>query len=283
MKQFKKEFLTQHLLVLCAMSIIGALVRNEAMQYGVDTFSCNLTFVISTTILMVVYLHALDSIVRLLAPWFKHIFCNTVNNTERKRLSSIAINETNTYDEGEELNLEDVTFVYADEASSCITSYEQLRQEALEDKAKKEKVLLNSAIDYTRRTFAAYMKEEHLNQLCDNIAIFQCCASTHMRHHSLIVDKAIRTIDLMHYAWNIGNLFKKKGIDTATFIKQVFADALVDVDIHYYKEVKNGRYLHHRITTKLRGSRRNQDTLLLLISIERLFRGYISAIFIPIT
>ena len=46
MKQFKKEFLTQHLLVLCAMSIIGALVRNEAMQYGVDTFSCNLTFVI---------------------------------------------------------------------------------------------------------------------------------------------------------------------------------------------------------------------------------------------
>ena len=26
------------------MSIIGALVRNEAMQYGVDTFSCNLTF-----------------------------------------------------------------------------------------------------------------------------------------------------------------------------------------------------------------------------------------------
>ena len=36
MKQFKKEFLTQHLLVLCAMSIIGALVRNEAMQYGVD-------------------------------------------------------------------------------------------------------------------------------------------------------------------------------------------------------------------------------------------------------
>ena len=92
MKQFKKEFLTQHLLVLCAMSIIGALVRNEAMQYGVDTFSCNLTFVISTTILMVVYLHALDSIVRLLAPWFKHIFCNTVNITERKRLSSIAIN-----------------------------------------------------------------------------------------------------------------------------------------------------------------------------------------------
>lgn len=231
MKQFKKEFLTQHLLVLCAMSIIGALVRNEAMQYGVDTFSCNLTFVISTTILMVVYLHALDSIVRLLAPWFKHILCNTVNNTERKRLSSIAINETNTYDEGEELNLEDVTFVYADKASSCITSYEQLRQEALEDKAKKEKVLLNSAIDYTRRTFAAYMKEEHLNQLCDNIAIFQCCASTHMRNHSLIVDKAIRTIDLMHYAWNIGNLFKKKGIDTATFIKQVFADALVDVEI----------------------------------------------------
>ena len=52
-----------------------------------------------------------------------------------------------------------------------------------------------------------------------------------MDYLNMIVDKAIRTIDLMHYAWNIGNLFKKKGIDTATFIKQVFADALVDVEI----------------------------------------------------
>lgn len=153
MKQFKKEFLTQHLLVLCAMSIIGALVRNEAMQYGVDTFSCNLTFVISTTILMVVYLHALDSIVRLLAPWFKHIFCNTVNNTERKRLSSIVINETNTYDEGEELNLEDVTFVYADEASSCITSYEQLRQEALGRQSQKGKGLVKLSYRLYQKNF----------------------------------------------------------------------------------------------------------------------------------
>lgn len=29
MKQFKKEFLTQHLLVLCAMSIIGALFATK--------------------------------------------------------------------------------------------------------------------------------------------------------------------------------------------------------------------------------------------------------------
>ena len=153
MKQFKKEFLTQHLLVLCAMSIIGALVRNEAMQYGVDTFSCNLTFVISTTILMVVYLHALDSIVRLLAPWFKHILCNTVNNTERKRLSSIAINETNTYDEGEELNLEDVTFVYADEASSCITSYEQVETGSIGRQSQKGKGLVKLSYRLYQKNF----------------------------------------------------------------------------------------------------------------------------------
>lgn len=104
-----------------------------------------------------------------------------------------------------------------------------------------------------------------------------------MRHHSLIVDKAIRTIDLMHYAWNIGNLFKKKGIDTATFIKQVLQMHWLMWKYPLFKEVKNGRYLHHRITTKLRCSRRNQDTLLLLISIEQLFRGYISVIFISIT
>lgn len=32
----------------------------------------------------------------------------------------------------------------------------------------------------------------------------------------------------MHFGWNIGNQFKKSGIETATFIKQVFAKELSD-------------------------------------------------------
>lgn len=127
--------------------------------------------------------------------------------------------------------MEDVTFVYAEETSPAYSDYEQLRQEALEAKAKKEKNLLDSAINYTRKTFAAYMKEEHLNQLCEYITLFHSCTDAPKNPHVLKVDKSIRTIDLLHYAWNVGNIFKKKGINTATFIKRAFAEALDEVEI----------------------------------------------------
>lgn len=165
MKQFNKEFMTQHLLVLCAMLIIGALVRNAAIKYGIDIFSCNLVFVVSTTVLMIIYLHISDGINRWFVPLLdKHIFYTLVANTKEHRLSSFVAVDTEEI-EGEEINLEDVTFVYAEETSPTYSDYELLRQETLEAKAKKEKNILESAINYTRRTFAAYMKEEHLNQL----------------------------------------------------------------------------------------------------------------------
>ena len=50
------------------MSIIGAFVRNAAMKYGIDGFSCNLVFGITTTILMVIYVHVSDGINR----WRRH-------------------------------------------------------------------------------------------------------------------------------------------------------------------------------------------------------------------
>lgn len=187
--------MTQHLLVLCAMSIIGALVRNAAMRYGIDGFSCNLIFGITTTILMVIYIHVSDGINRWFVPLLdKHIFCKLADNTED-------------------------------------SNYEVLRQEALEKKAKKEKNHLDAAITYTRKTFAAYMKEEHLNLLCEYITLFHNSSESPKNPHIIKVDKSIRTIDLLHYAWNVGNLFKKKGINTATFIKQAFAEALDDVEI----------------------------------------------------
>ena len=133
--------------------------------------------------------------------------------------------------DGEDIRIEDVTFEYAEDMSPTYSDYEALRQEALEKKAKKEKNLLDAAIHYTRKTFAAYMKEEHLNQLCEYITLFHGNSDSPKNPHIIKVDKSIRTIDLLHYAWNVGNLFKKKGINTATFIKRAFAEALEDVEI----------------------------------------------------
>ena len=45
------------------------------------------------------------------------------------------------------------------------------------------------------------------------------------------VDSALKSIDLMHFGWNIGKAFGKKRIHTATFIKRVFAHALRDIKV----------------------------------------------------
>ena len=48
---------------------------------------------------------------------------------------------------------------------------------------------------------------------------------------NITVDSELKSINLMHFGWNIGNAFGKKRIHTATFIKSVFAHALRDIEI----------------------------------------------------
>ena len=47
----------------------------------------------------------------------------------------------------------------------------------------------------------------------------------------LKVDSQLKSIDIMHFGWNIGKAFGRKRIHTATFIKNVFAHTLCDVEI----------------------------------------------------
>ena len=45
------------------------------------------------------------------------------------------------------------------------------------------------------------------------------------------VDSQLKTIDIMHFGWNIGKAFGKPRLQTATFIKKVFAHTLRDSEI----------------------------------------------------
>lgn len=45
------------------------------------------------------------------------------------------------------------------------------------------------------------------------------------------VDTQLKSIDIMHFGWNIGKAFGRKHIHTATFIKNVFAHNLRDLEI----------------------------------------------------
>lgn len=45
------------------------------------------------------------------------------------------------------------------------------------------------------------------------------------------VDSLLKIVNIMHFGWNIGKAFGKPRLQTATFIKRVFAHTLRDSEI----------------------------------------------------
>ena len=81
------------------------------------------------------------------------------------------------------------------------------------------------------------MKESQLNQLYEHIRMFQYATEDECKEiqDPVKVDSQIKPIDVMHFGWNIGNQFKKSGIEIATFIKNVFTETLDKVEISTLK------------------------------------------------
>ena len=76
----------------------------------------------------------------------------------------------------------------------------------------------------------AYMSEEDLNRLCTYVAEYST-GDTLQKISPVKVDSRLKSIDIMHFGWNIGKAFGRKRIHTATFIKNVFAHTLRDSEI----------------------------------------------------
>ena len=84
--------------------------------------------------------------------------------------------------------------------------------------------------NYTKQTMVAYMSEEDLNRLCAYVAEYSS-GDTLQKISPVKVDSQLKSVDIMHFGWNIGKAFSKKRIHTATFIKNVFDHTLRDLEI----------------------------------------------------
>ena len=228
MKQKQIEQITLYLLVLCAAAFIGIISRIVALNYGMDEFGGLVTFVVSTIIIMVIYFHLQISMNQLLIPLIDKILMRFGYYQKEENL-----------EDSEEVQIIEVTQtedIVADaEVVNTPSEYEQLRNKALQAKEEKEQKTMNAVLSYTRKTFAPHMSEEHLNLLCEHIELFYASQDIPKIQYPVKVESQIRTIDLMHFGWNIGNQLKKSGIQTATFIKRVFADALKESEISTLK------------------------------------------------
>ena len=117
-----------------------------------------------------------------------------------------------------------------EETISELSEYEVMRTNAITENNRAIQTKLEKVLNYTKQTMVAYMSEEDLNRICAYIVEYSS-GDTLQKISPVKVDSQLKSIDIMHFGWNIGKAFGKKRIHTATFIKNVFAHALRNLEI----------------------------------------------------
>lgn len=270
MEQKKIEHITLHLIVFGTIIIIGVLARQTALHYGWDEFSSYLIFVVCSIIIGAIHLNLQMVFGQLLSPTIEKCFMRfecfrnkavvakvPVTHpelTESSINSKPVISESEpeietTSDTAEEVSTlsclelnEDVAELPKEEAtpstinnmpieeSNQPTEYEIFRANAMAEKERASQEKLDKVLSYTKQNLVLYLSETDLNRLCGYITEYYFSDSL-PKVEQIKVDAQLKTIDIMHFGWNIGKAFGKPRLQTATFIKRVFAHTLRDSEI----------------------------------------------------
>ena len=116
------------------------------------------------------------------------------------------------------------------EESNQPTEYEVFRANAMAEKERASQEKLDKVLTYTKQNLVLYLSETDLNRLCGYITEYYLSNSL-PKVEQIKVDAQLKTIDIMHFGWNIGKAFGKPRLQTATFIKRIFAHTLRDSEI----------------------------------------------------
>lgn len=247
MEQKKIEHITLHLMIFGTIIIIGVLVRQTALHYGWDEFSSYLVLVVCSIIMGAIYLNLQMAFNQILSPAIEKCFLRfecyrskivvveecpepmieveTTSDTSEE-VSTPMPSET---DEGE-ANLPKEDAPPSIEEPNQPSEYEVLRANAMAEKERASQEKLDKVLTYTKRTLVPYLDEESLHRLCGYVTEYYL-SDSFPKVESIKLSSQLKTIDAMHFGWNIGKAFGKPRLQTATFIKKVFAHTLRDVEI----------------------------------------------------
>ena len=268
MEQRKIEHITLHLIVFGTIIIISVLARQTVLHYGWDEFSSYLILIVCSIVIGAIYLNLQMAFRQLLSPTIercilrfegyrnkavvvealvKHsklaestIISKSIISEPEIEIKSDTTEEVST-PSCSELN-EDVTELPKEEAtpstinnisieeSNQPTEYEIFRANAMAEKERASQEKLDKVLSYTKQNLALYLSETDLNRLCGYITEYYL-SDTLPKVEQIKVDAQLKTIDIMHFGWNIGKAFGKPRLLTATFIKRVFAHTLRDSEI----------------------------------------------------
>lgn len=270
MEQKKIENITLHLIVFSTIAVISILARQTVLHYGWDEFSSYLILVVCSIVIGAIYLNLQIVFRQLLSPTIERCFMRfeCYRNkavvvealVEHSKLAESTIISESIISEPEieieiksdteeevstpscsELN-EDVAELPKEEAipstinnisiekSNQPTEYELFRANAMAEKERASQEKLDKVLTYTKQNLVLYLSKTDLNRLCGYITEYYL-SDTMPKVELIKVDAQLKTIDIMHFGWNIGKAFGKPRLQTATFIKKVFAHTLRDSEI----------------------------------------------------
>ena len=215
MNKRETEYIELYLFVFGAILLFGVLARKFVLVKGYDEFSAAVAFFATVVVLSALYISLQMTLNELLLPRMEKFL---MRFPAFQKLEEMAVVAEPT---------EDVAIT---ETTPQPSEYEVLRANAIAKQGRESQVKLERVLDYTKQTMVPYMSEAELDRLCSYITEYSL-GDTPREVSPVSVDSALKSIDLMHFGWNIGKAFSKKRIHTATFIKRVFAHALRDIEV----------------------------------------------------
>ena len=121
--------------------------------------------------------------------------------------------------------------VMEEETIPTITSlsYHEIRKRYREKTDELNGKRLNVVSEYVQLVMSPYLKESEVNQLINNINLW--LDSEDRILIPVTTDGRLTTLDLRHFAWNIGERFNWKGIKRALFVKLVFPVEMRELEV----------------------------------------------------
>ena len=215
MNKRQTEYIALYLFVFGAILLFGVLARKFVLVKGYDEFSAAVGFFATVVVLSALYISLQMTLNELLLPRLEKFL---MRFSAFQKLEEVAV------------VVEAIEEVAVMEATPQPSEYEVLRANAIAERERASQAKLERVLDYTKQTMVAYMSETELDRLCGYITEYSL-GDTPREVSPISVDSALKSIDLMHFGWNIGKAFGKRRIHTATFIKNVFAHALRDIEV----------------------------------------------------
>lgn len=232
MNQKNIEYIALYSLVLVGTLVVGVLARQFVLSKGIDDFSSAVAFFATVIVLTAFYASLQITFNQLLLPRIEaFLFRFSAFQKMKDNNDAVPVSEDLTIEDSSQAipNVIDPAST-TEETISEPSEYEVMRTNAITENNRAIQTKLEKVLNYTKQTMVAYMSEEDLNRLCAYIVEYSS-GDTLQKISPVKVDSQLKSIDIMHFGWNIGKAFSKKRIHTATFIKNVFAHTLRDLEI----------------------------------------------------